>query len=215
MSDSLELLCLTLGVVETNAYILGDRATGEAILIDPVDEADTLIEAATNAGLAIKLIVATHAHFDHVLASAPLKEKTGAPFIIHQEALPSLRNLPQQGRMFFGSPLPPAAEPDRLIADDSEWIELGALRLQPLYTPGHAPGHIALYMPSHHVVFSGDALFAGSIGRWDLPGGNRDVLLNSITRKLLPLGDEVQVLPGHGDPTTIGIERRENPYLQW
>lgn len=215
MNDSLELLCLTLGPVETNAYILGDTATGDAILIDPVDEADTLIDAATDAGLTISLIVATHTHFDHILASGPLKEKTGAPFVVHHEAVPFLHGLPEQGRRYFGTPFPPAAEPDRLIVDDSEWIELGALRLQPLYTPGHAPGHIALYMPSHRLVFSGDALFAGSVGRWDLPGGNQHVLLGSIVSKLLPLGDDVRVLPGHGEPTTIGIERRENPYLQW
>ena len=215
MTDTLELLALTLGVVDTNAYIIGDQGTGDAILIDPVDDADALIEAAASAGLTIRLIVATHAHFDHVLASAPLKEKTGAPFVIHEEALPMLRNLPAQGKMFFGAPLPPAAEPDRLIADESEWIELGSLRLQPLYTPGHAPGHIALYMPSHRIVFSGDALFAGSVGRWDLPGGSQQILLDSIMHKLLPLGDGVRVLPGHGEPTTIGVERRENPYLQW
>ncbi|MFN8377054.1 MAG: MBL fold metallo-hydrolase [Anaerolineae bacterium] len=215
MNDTLELFCLTLGLVDTNAYILGDSATGEAILIDPVDEADTLIGAAADARLNIRLIVATHAHFDHVLASAALKEKTGAPFIVHQEAAPLLRNVPQQGVRFFGTPFPPAAVPDQLITNDSEWIELGALRLQPLYTPGHAPGHIALFLPSHRLLFSGDTLFAGTVGRWDLPGGNQQVLLASITNKLLPLGDDVRVLPGHGEPTTIGIERRENPYLQW
>lgn len=215
MSDSLELLCLTLGPVATNAYILGDRDSGDAIVIDPVDEADALIEAAADAGLTIRLIVATHAHFDHILGSRELKEKTGAPFVIHQEALPFLRSLPDQGRLFFGSPFPPAAEPDRLINDDSEWIETGTLRLQPLYTPGHAPGHIALYLPSHRLVFSGDTLFAGAVGRWDLPGGDEQVLMDSIANKLLTLGDDVRVLPGHGDPTAIGIERRENPYLQW
>ena len=215
MSDSLELLCLTLGPVDTNAYILGDKTSGDAILIDPVDDADALIDAATSAGLTIGLIVATHPHFDHVLASAPLKEMTGAPFVVHQEALELLSHLPEQGRRYFGAPFPPAAEPDRLITSDDDWIELGTLRLQPLYTPGHSPGHIALFLPSHRLVFSGDALFAGAIGRWDLPGGNQQVLLNSITSKLLPLGDDVRVLPGHGDPTTIGIERRENPFLQW
>lgn len=215
MSAPLDILCVTLGAVDTNAYILGDPATGNAILIDPVDEAETLAKAATDAGLSIRLIVATHAHFDHVLASAPLKELTGAPFVVHQEAVPFLQSLPEQGRMFFGTPFPAAAVPGRLIVSDDEWIELDSLCLQPLYTPGHAPGHIALYMPSHQLVFSGDALFAGSVGRWDLPGGSQRVLLDSITSKLLPLGDDVRVLPGHGAPTTIGIERRENPYLQW
>lgn len=215
MSAPVEILTLALGVVETNAYIIGDHASGQAILIDPVDDAPQLIKAAADAGFEIGLILATHAHFDHVLASAQIKELTHAPFVLHAGAAPMLRDLPAQGRMFFGTPFPPAAEPDRLITDESEIIELGAIRLQPLYTPGHAPGHLAFYMPAVKIVFSGDALFAGSIGRTDLPGGSLDVLLNSIVRKLLTLDDDVRVLPGHGDPTTIGTERRENPYLQW
>lgn len=215
MSAPVEILTLALGVVETNAYIIGDHASGQAILIDPVDDAPQLIKAAADAGFEIGLILATHAHFDHVLASAQIKELTHAPFVLHAKAAPMLRDLPAQGRMFFGTPFPPAAEPDRLITDESEIIELGAIRLQPLYTPGHAPGHLAFYMPAVKIVFSGDALFAGSIGRTDLPGGSLDVLFNSIVRKLLTLDDDVRVLPGHGDPTTIGTERRENPYLQW
>ncbi len=214
MSAELTILTRTLGMVDTNAYIVGDRATGQAILIDPVDDAPLLLKTAADAGFEIALILATHAHFDHVLASAELKQLTGAPFVLHTEAAPMLRGLPEQGLMFFGSPLPPAAEPDRLITSESEIIELGAIRLQPLYTPGHAPGHLAFFMPSHKLVFSGDALFAGSIGRTDLPGGDTQLLLDSISKKLLTLDDDVRVLPGHGQPTTIGIERRENPFLQ-
>ncbi|HYO89732.1 MAG TPA: MBL fold metallo-hydrolase [Candidatus Limnocylindrales bacterium] len=215
MSAEISILTLTLGVVETNAYIVGDRASGQAVLIDPVDDAPLLVQTAADAGFEIALILATHAHFDHVLASAALKQLTGAPFALHTEAEPMLRGLPEQGRMFFGSLLPPAAEPDRLITSEDEVIELGAIWLHPLYTPGHAPGHLAFFMPSQQLVFSGDALFAGSIGRTDLPGGSMPLLLDSIRQKLLTLDDDVRVLPGHGQPTTIGIERRENPYLQW
>jgi glyoxylase-like metal-dependent hydrolase (beta-lactamase superfamily II) len=215
MSASLEILTLTLGLVETNAYLVGDRSTGKAILIDPVDEAPFILSAAHEAGFEIALMVATHAHFDHVLASAALKQATGAPFVLHAEAAPMLADLPQQGQLFFGSPFPPAAEPDRLIQSDDERIELGDILMQPLYTPGHAPGHLALYLPAHNIVFSGDALFARGIGRTDLPGGSERVLLDSIARKLMTLDDEVRVFPGHGGPTTIGSERRENPYLQW
>jgi glyoxylase-like metal-dependent hydrolase (beta-lactamase superfamily II) len=215
MSASLEILVLTLGMVDTNAYLVGDRSTGKAILIDPVDEAPLLLGAAQDAGFEIALMVATHAHFDHVLASAALKQATGAPFVIHAEAAPMLEDLPQQGQLFFGSPFPAAAEPDRLIQSDDERIELGEIVMQPLYTPGHAPGHLALYLPEQKVVFSGDALFARGIGRTDLPGGSERVLLDSISRKLLSLDDDVRVFPGHGGPTTIGSERRENPYLQW
>lgn len=215
MNAPIEILTRTLGPIETNAYIVGDRASGQAILIDPVDDAPQLVKAAADAGFEIALILATHAHFDHVLASAALKELTGAPFVLHTEAAPMLRDLPAQGQMFFGSPFPPAAEPDRLITSEDEIIELGAIRLHPLYTPGHAPGHLAFYMPAQKVVFSGDALFAGSIGRTDLPGGSTDLLIGSIVHKLLTLDDDVRVLPGHDEATTIGIERRENPYLQW
>lgn len=215
MSAEISILTLTLGMVETNAYIVGNRASGQAVLIDPVDDAPLLVQTAADAGFEIALILATHAHFDHVLASAALKQLTGAPFALHAEAEPMLRGLPEQGRMFFGSLLPPAAEPDRLITSEDEVIELGAIWLHPLYTPGHAPGHLAFFMPSQQLVFSGDALFAGSIGRTDLPGGSMPLLLDSIRQKLLTLDDDVRVLPGHGQPTTIGIERRENPYLRW
>lgn len=214
MIDSLVLFALPLGMLETNAYLLGDHASGDAILIDPVDDAPLIVQTAADAGLTIKLIVATHAHFDHVLASRELKELTGAPFVLHKEALPQLHKLAETTKLFLGIDVLPAAEPDRLIGADGEWIEAGALRLQTLNTPGHAPGHIALYLPSHRVVFSGDALFAGAVGRWDLPGADKDTLLHSIHTRLLTLEDDVQVLPGHGSPTTIGVERRENPYLQ-
>lgn len=210
---SIEIAYLTLGLAVTNAYLVADTATGNVILIDPVDKGDLLVKTAQDRGWTIKLMVATHAHFDHVLASARVKELTGASFIIHQEALTQLAALPQTGVRFTGSPFPEAAKPDRLIANDTETIELDSIRLQPLYTPGHAPGHISLFMPAQRIVFSGDSLFAGTVGRTDLPGGSMEVLMRSIVDKLLPLGDDVQVLPGHGQPTTIEDERLSNPYL--
>ncbi|MBK8025660.1 MAG: MBL fold metallo-hydrolase [Chloroflexi bacterium] len=210
---TIEITYLTLGLAATNAYLVADTDTGNAILIDPVDQGDLLVKTATDRGWTIKLIVATHAHFDHVLASAHVKELTGAPFVIHAEAVQQLSSLAQQGLRFTGSAFPAAAEPDRLIGRDDEWIELDAIRLQTLFTPGHAPGHISLYMQPHQLVFSGDALFAGSIGRTDLPGGSMKVLMDSIFGRLIPLGDDVQVLPGHGEPTTIGHERQNNPFL--
>ncbi len=203
----------TLGLVSTNAYLVGDTETNEAILIDPVDDAPVLKAMADDAGWTIKLIVATHAHFDHVLASKELVELTGAPFYIHAEAAPLLANLPETGVRFVGRRFPEAAEPTHLIADNEE-ITLGAIKLKALYTPGHAPGHLSFYMPAQQTVFSGDALFAGSIGRTDLPGGNTKVLLSSIRERLFTLPDDTRTLPGHMGETTIGHEKRTNPFLK-
>src|SRR5690606_33803837 len=136
-----------------------------------------------------------------------LKEKTGAPFWIHEECVQWLDLLPQSGRMFGVGEFPEAAEPDRLLKSETEMIEVGAIKLETLYTPGHAPGHLAFYMREHDIVFAGDTLFFSSIGRTDLPGGNHELLLKSIREKLLTLPDETRVLAGHMQDTTIGIER--------
>lgn len=210
---TVEIKTLTLGLADTNCYIVGDTATGEALVIDPVDEAEVIQQTAQDAGWTIRLILATHGHFDHVLASKALKDITGAPFYIHAGDVFLLEGLPQQGLMFIGRLFPEAAEPDHLLTDAPEVIELGAIRLETLFTPGHAPGHVSFYMPAQNIVFSGDCLFAGSIGRTDLPGADYDTLMRSIFARLLPLGDDVRVLPGHMQPTTIGAERRTNPFL--
>lgn len=211
---TIEIKMLTLGRASTNAYIMADTDTGDAIVIDPVDEAERLYQLADDAGWIIKLILATHAHFDHVLASKSLKEMTDAPFYVHEDCVPMLEILPQQGQIFRMGEFPEAAEPDRLFGDERETVELGAMKLETLYTPGHAPGHVAFYMPSEKLVFSGDTLFYGSIGRTDLPGGNQARLLKSIREELLTLPDETRVLPGHMRETSIGFERQHNPFLQ-
>ncbi|MBZ0274573.1 MAG: MBL fold metallo-hydrolase [Anaerolineae bacterium] len=210
---SIEIKILTLGPVATHCYLVADTDTNEALVIDPVDSAPLIHKTATDSGWTIKLILATHAHFDHILASKELKERTGAPFWLHGDGIPLLKTLPQQGLMFFGREFPEAATPDRLLTTEPETIELGAIKLETLYTPGHAPGHISFYMPAGEIVFSGDCLFSGSIGRTDLPGGNMDVLMRSIFEKLFPLGDNIRVLPGHMDVTTIGRERTTNPFV--
>jgi hydroxyacylglutathione hydrolase len=209
----IEIKTLTLGIATTHCYIVADAETKEALVIDPVDNAALIAKTAEEAGWAIKLILATHAHFDHVLASKELKEIMGAPFYIHAECLPFLKMLPQQGVMFTGKPFPEAATPDRLLTTEPETITLGAIQLETLYTPGHAPGHISFYLREGDLVFSGDCLFAGSIGRTDLPGGDYDLLMRSIFDRLLPLGDQTRVLAGHMELTTIGKERVTNPFL--
>lgn len=210
---SIEIRILTLGIASTHCYILGDTDANEAVVIDPVDQAPLLHKTAQDAGWTIKLILATHAHFDHVLASKELKELTGAPFYIHGDSIPLLNNLPQSGVRFTGHAFPEAAQPDRLLTTEPEVIELGAIRFETLYTPGHAPGHIAFYMRDAGLVISGDCLFAGSVGRTDLPGGDHDLLMRSIFDKLIPLGDDTKVLPGHMDLTSIGKERATNPFI--
>lgn len=209
----IDIRILNLGIAATNCYIVGDSDTHEAVVIDPVDNAPLLFKTAQEAGWTIKLILATHGHFDHVLASKELKELTSAPFYIHKNDLHFLEQLPQTGIRFIGTPFPEAAAPDRYLTDAPETIQVSGLRFETLFTPGHAPGHISFFIRDYKLLFSGDCLFAGSIGRTDLPGANHDVLMASIFDKLLPLGDDVRVLPGHMQDTTIGKERQTNPFL--
>lgn len=210
---TIEIKILTLGIAATHCYIVADTQTNHALVIDPVDNAPLIHKTALDSGWTIKLILATHAHFDHILASKELTELTGAPFYIHADSIPLLEHLPESGLRFTGEPFPEAAQPDRLLTSEPETIELDSIRLETLYTPGHAPGHISFYMPGGNLVFSGDCLFAGSIGRTDLPGGDYPLLMRSIFEKLLPLGDNVKVLPGHMEITSIGQERVSNPFL--
>lgn len=209
---SLLVKSLTLGPFATNVYLIADAATGNAILIDPVDDAPAILRAAEVEGWTIKLMLATHAHLDHVLASAAIKEQLRIPFLIHEDCEALLEEIPLQGLYFGLGKLPAAAAPDRLLAD-KEFVELDSIRLQSLYTPGHAPGHLSFYCAERQILFSGDSLFAGSIGRTDLPGGDHDLLMKSIFERLMILDDDVQVLPGHMGATTIGRERRTNPFI--
>lgn len=210
---AIQIKALTLGPFATNAYLVADSESGNALLIDPVDDAPALLDAADQAGWEIRLMIATHAHLDHVLASAAIKEALGIPFLIHRECAPLLKEIPLQGAYFGLGALPDPAEPDRLLSSKSEIIELDGIVLRSLYTPGHAPGHLSFYLESEKILFSGDTLFAGSIGRTDLPGGDHALLMRSILTQLMPLADDVRVLPGHMGTTTIGRERRTNPFL--
>jgi len=202
-----------LGMAATNCYIIGDDATGEAVLIDPVDDAPLLMQTVRESGWTLKLILATHGHFDHVLASKELKDMSGAPFAIHPHDEFMLKALPETGLHFTGTLFPEAASVDRYLTDAPETIRVGNITLETLFTPGHAPGHVAFYLREHNTLFAGDCLFAGSIGRTDLPGGNYAQLMASIVNVLLPLGDEVVVKAGHGADTTLGQERRTNPFI--
>jgi len=208
----IKIKSLTLGPFATNAYLVADTETNSAILIDPVDDAPTILSAAEDEGWAIKLMIATHAHLDHVLASAEVKRQLRIPFLIHEDCEALLAEIPLQGLYFGLGQLPEAAQPDRLLKDN-DIVELDSMRLLSLYTPGHAPGHLSFYLAEHKILFSGDSLFAGSIGRTDLPGGDHDLLLKSIFDRLMTLDDDVHVLPGHMGATTIGRERQTNPFI--
>ena len=206
------LKSITVGPFQENCYVVGDEATGTGALIDPGDEAARISLQVEQTNLQISSIILTHAHIDHVGAVVTLVEEYGCPVLIHREAEPMLNQLPTQA-MMMGMKFGKVPAVDGYI-EDGEVVEIGNLRLEPLYTPGHAPGHLAFYVPSEGLVISGDALFAGSVGRVDLPGGSMEVLMHSIEEKLLTLPDDTLVYPGHGPETTIGREREMNPFLQ-
>jgi hydroxyacylglutathione hydrolase len=203
---------LIVGPFQENCYIIGDEDSGVGAVVDPGDEAARIALAVEQTNLEIGSIIVTHAHIDHVGAVAALVEEYTCPVLMHAESEPMLKQLPTQAMMMglkFGKI--PAVE--RHISD-GDVLEVGELRLRSLYTPGHAPGHLAFYVEDQGLVLSGDALFAGSVGRVDLPGGSMEVLMRSIEEQLLTLPDETTVYPGHGPQTTIGNERTSNPFLQ-
>ena len=203
---------LTVGPFQENCYIVGDEESGIGAIIDPGEEAARIAMAVEQTGLEIGSIIITHTHIDHVGAVVALVDEYACPVLMHAEAEPTLEQLPTQAMMMglrFGK-LPTV---DRHVGDE-EVLEVGDIRLRSLYTPGHAPGHLAFYVEDEDLVLSGDALFAGSVGRVDLPGGSMEVLMRSIEERLLTLPDETMVYPGHGPQTTIRNERASNPFLQ-
>ncbi len=190
----------------TNCYVV--RSAGEALIIDPGEAAPVLLAAVE--GYRVRAIVNTHAHCDHCAGNAAVLEETGSELLLHEDDLPLLRSIQQQGLM-FGFSAAPSPEPHVLLEDDEE-VYVGELAFEVRHTPGHTPGHVVLV--GHGRVFAGDVLFQGSIGRTDLPGGDHQQLLNSIRTHLLPLPDETIVYSGHGPATTIGDERATNPFLR-
>jgi glyoxylase-like metal-dependent hydrolase (beta-lactamase superfamily II) len=167
---------------------------------------------AENDGWEITKILLTHSHFDHVGGLGEIKEEVQAPIYIHPEAIDMLRDAVMSAG-FFGVRIPSPPDPDELLIDN-QIVEVGELPLEVLYTPGHAPGHVCFYISKYNIIFDGDVLFQGSIGRFDLPGGDFKRLMKSINERLMTLPDETKVFPGHGPSTTIGNERSTNPFLQ-
>lgn len=200
---------LTVGPIMANCFILGCEDTLEAAVIDPGDEADRILLKLAQYKLKLTHIINTHGHFDHVGGNKQLKDTTGAKLLIHPADAHMLNNLAHAAAM-WGLSADNSPKPDRTI-DDGDKVRFGNIELSVLHTPGHTPGGISLHVNGY--VFVGDTLFAGSIGRTDFEGGDFKTLIASIRNKLFPLGDEVQVFAGHNMATTIGQERRHNPFV--
>ncbi len=200
---------LEVGPIMANCYILGCEDTKEAVVIDPGDEADRILMTLAKDKLTVKYIINTHGHFDHIGANKELKEATKAKLMIHAEDEPMLSEIAQHAGSFglTAENSPPA---DIHIADNDE-IKFGNITLKVIHTPGHSRGGVCLL--TDKVLIAGDTLFAGSIGRTDLPGGDYDTLISSIKTKLLTLDEETIVYTGHGPETSIGREKKINPFL--
>lgn len=202
---------LTVGIFQENCYIFGDEESRVGAIVDPGDEAARIAMAVEELELEIQYILITHPHVDHIGAVQELADEYICHILMHPEAVPMLEQAPANAAR-MGMRFRDVPGVDRLL-EDEETLNVGGLQIKALYTPGHAPGHLAYYLESQNVVFTGDALFSESIGRTDLPGGDLDTLQQGIKSKLLTLPDKTVVYPGHGDKTTIGYERLHNPFL--
>jgi glyoxylase-like metal-dependent hydrolase (beta-lactamase superfamily II) len=206
-----EIKRLVVGPLEANCYLVWDDVNRSAVIVDPGDEGDYIEKEVKKEGLDVKYIINTHGHFDHVGASGRLRDSLGARLAIHASDAPLLEGAPIQGS-HFGIDTPSQPQPEVLVTDGTV-LKAGGLSITVLHTPGHTQGGVCLYLEKEGVIFTGDTLFTGSVGRTDLPGGSYDALMKSIKEKILPLGDNVRVLPGHGPETTVGEEKRSNPFI--
>jgi len=201
---------LPVGPIMANCFILGCEETRKAAVIDPGDETDKILLSLASEQLTVEQIINTHCHFDHAGGNKKMKDATGAPLVLHALEIPVLENL-ESSAARWGLAMEASPAPDRTVAD-GDTITFGNITLKVIHTPGHSPGGICLQ--AGDVLFAGDTLFAGSIGRTDFPGGDHQTLLSSIREKLFSMDDDVRVYCGHGPETTIGVEKRTNPFVQ-
>ncbi len=199
------------GPLQCNCTLLGDEDAGEAVVIDPGDEIARIQRRLTELKLKLKQILITHGHIDHVGGALKLKRLTGAPIFLNKDDFPQLRIMDEQAA-WLGVHPPEVATPDESL-DDGLVVGLERYPARVIHTPGHTQGSVCLHFVPLSLLVAGDTLFSGSIGRTDLPGGDSDQIMESIHTRLLALPNETKVLPGHGPPTTIGSERRSNPFL--
>jgi hydroxyacylglutathione hydrolase len=202
---------LPVGPLQCNCSIIGDESTREAIVIDPGDDIDDVLAAVSKHNLKVKQIVITHAHIDHVGGAMKLRAATGAPILLNQNDYALLKMLDVQAA-WIGVATPGNVEIDHSVGQNDK-VGAGSLSADIIHTPGHTEGSISLYFPLEKKLIAGDTLFAGSIGRTDLPGGSYKKIISSLHEKLLTLPDDTVVVPGHGPLTTIGEERQSNPFL--
>jgi len=201
---------IPVGITQTNCYIVGCKETKEGVVIDPGGHPQRIISALEESGLTIRYVLNTHCHFDHMGANAEIVAATDAPLALHPQEIPLLEA--RGGASLFGVHVQASPPPD-IELEDGQTLTVGSLRFQVLYTPGHSPGSLTFYLEEEGAAFDGDLLFAMGVGRTDLPGGDWDTLLHSIRAVLFALPDETTVYPGHGPSTTIGREKRANPWV--
>ncbi len=203
---------LVVGPIGANCHVIGDTESNEGAIIDPGDQADRILQVVKETGLDIKYLIATHGHFDHVAAVQPLKNEIECEFLLHKEDLPPVQRS-KESAMNWGIDIEQVPDPDRFV-DEGDVVKLGTLELQIIHTPGHSLGGMCVYIPEEKVLFSGDTLFSGSIGRTDFEGGSMEDLKNSIKEKLYTLPDDTVVYPGHMGETSIGDEKVQNMFVR-
>ena len=204
---------MPVGPLQCNCSILGDEASREAIVVDPGAEVISIMAIVERHGWMVKEIIVTHAHIDHIAGAQKMKQLTGAPISYNQADLPLVAMMDVQAGWLGMSSVPVVEPPDSSLEDGAS-VSVAGINGHILHTPGHTPGSLCLYIPDSQLLLAGDTLFAGSVGRTDLPGGDGRTLIRSIKGKLLPLPEGTVVIPGHGRSTTIGEERERNPFLQ-
>lgn len=200
------------GPLQCNCSVIGDEKTHEAMVIDPGDQIEQILDILRQKKLTLKQIVITHAHIDHVGGAMKLKAATGAPILMNQNDYALLKMLDMQAA-WVGMRPPGDVQVDETISQ-GRVLKIGEISSNVIHTPGHTEGSICIYFPEEKKLIAGDTLFAGSIGRTDLPGGSMDKIMRSLHTQVLALPDETEVVPGHGPLTTIGEERETNPFLQ-
>jgi len=205
---------LTVGMLQTNCYLLADHERRKAVVIDPGAEGKRIYSRLEELGLELSAILVTHAHFDHTMAAWTLKKRCGAEIYLNSEDRKSLLEIIFGLAARFLSETRPVSpdEVDRTLSQGDR-LEFGAISIEVLSTPGHTPGHVSFYLRDQDIIFSGDLIFAGSIGRTDLAGGSFQQLIDSVRSKLFPLPDETVIYPGHGPSTTVGKEKKHNPFF--